>query len=115
MTSLVTFALDTLRSYTGSVAWGPLVRFSRSSILSVLSGIETGTLIVREKDGSETVCGKPPIGMGPWPAASLKVLREAFWLRVALFADMVSLPTAPVVSCRGLRILTGFCGELYAR
>lgn len=115
MTSLVTFALDTLRSYTGSVAWGPLVQFSRSSIFRVLSGIETGTLTVREKDGSETVCGKPPIGMGPWPAASLKVMREAFWLRVALFADMVSLPTAPVVCCRELRLLLGFCRELHAR
>lgn len=115
MTSLVNFALDTLRSYTGSVAWGPLVQFSRSSILNVLSGIDTGTLIVREKDGSETICGKPPMGMGPWPMSNLKVLREAFWLRVALFADMVSVPSALVVSCRVLRMLPGICGELHAR
>ena len=90
MASLVTSVLDSLRSYTGSVAWAPLVQLSRSSILSVLSGIERGTLTIREKDGTETVCGGRPVGREEWPVSSLKVLREAFWLRVALFADMVS-------------------------
>ena len=90
MSSLVTSALDTLRSYTGSVAWGPLIQISRSSVLSVLKGIEKGSLTIREKDGSETLCGKATTGFEHWPVANLTVLREAFWLRVALFADMVS-------------------------
>jgi hypothetical protein len=92
MAGIVTATLDSLRSYAGSVAWGPLVRTSRAAILSLLSGIEVGQLAVREKDGSETICGKSGNGREPWPVTRLNILREAFWLRVALFADMVSWP-----------------------
>jgi hypothetical protein len=92
MAGLLTSFIDALRSYTGSVAWAPLVQFSRSSILNLLKGIEIGQLTVREKDGSEIIYGKPGSGEDLWPVASLNILREAFWLRLALFADMVSWP-----------------------
>jgi hypothetical protein len=92
MAGIVTATLDSLRSYAGSVAWGPLVRTSRAAILSMLQGIEVGQLTIREKDGSETICGKSYEGREPWPVTRLNVLREAFWLRLALFADMVSWP-----------------------
>ena len=90
MAALVTSVLDSLRSFTGSVAWGPLVQISRSSILSLLQGIQVGQLTVREKDGVETVCGNLATDEESRPTASLRVLKEAFWLRLALFADMVS-------------------------
>lgn len=114
MTSFVSSALDSLRSFTGSVAWAPLVQLSRSSILSLMKGIEVGQLTIREKDGTETLCGKSAEGRDPWPVTSLNVVREAFWLRLAFFADMVSWPSVwcPFVE---LRSLPGFRGELYAR
>ena len=86
MTSL----LNTARSLTGSIAWSPLVQLSRASILNLLKGIEVGQLTVKEKDGTETVCGNASIGRTVLPVTSLKVVHEAFWLRLALFADMVS-------------------------
>ena len=90
MTGLVTFALDTLRSYAGSVAWDPLVQASRSSILALLRTIEVGQLNILEKDGREVVCGNATLSRSEVPVARLKVLKDAFWLRLALFADMVS-------------------------
>lgn len=85
MSGLLTAALDRVRSYTGSVAWGPLVNFSRATILSTLQGIQIGQLTVIERDGSRTICGT-----SQGPSTELYVKREAFWLRLALFADMVS-------------------------
>ena len=90
MAGLVTFALDSVRSFAGSVAWAPLVQFSKSSILNLFKEIEVGQLTIKEKDGSTTVCGKPATDNEDWPVTSLNILREAFWLRLALFADMVS-------------------------
>lgn len=90
MAGLVTSLFDTARSYVGSVAWSPLVQLSRSSILGLLSQIQVGQLTVKEKDGTETVCGGASIGRDALPVTTLKVVREAFWLRLALFADMVS-------------------------
>lgn len=88
MVGLIASALDSVRSYAGSFAWGPLVSFSRSSILGLLSNIEIGQITVTEKDGTVTVCGKPPKKGDPVPITSLEVMRETFWLRLALFADM---------------------------
>lgn len=98
MANLVTSALDTLRSYAGSLAWGPLVRLSRSSVLALLQSIEVGQLNIVEKDGSEIVCGNGALSRSEVPVARLKVLKEVFWLRLALFADMVSRPTICVAS-----------------
>lgn len=94
MAGLVTATLDSVRSFTGSIAWAPLVRVSRAAILSLLTGLEVGQLTIRDKDGTETICGRPAAADGgePWPTTQLTVVREAFWLRLALFADMVSWP-----------------------
>ena len=91
MSGLVASLSEAARSYTGSIAWSPLVQLSRASILNVLKGIGFGQLTIKEKDGVETVCGRADIGRTALPVTSLKVVREAFWLRLALFADMVSL------------------------
>jgi cyclopropane-fatty-acyl-phospholipid synthase len=94
MSSLVSSAFDTLRAQVGSVAWGPLVRLSRKAVLSVLQQVEVGRLLVQEHDGSETVCGKKSASSAA-PATELKVHRETFWVRLALFADMVSFAFLP--------------------
>lgn len=56
--------------------------------MGVLSRIETGQLVVTDCDGTVTVCGAPG-GKDGAPRTELKVVKEAFWVRVLLFADMV--------------------------
>src|ERR1700744_1488580 len=86
MASCVTSALNRVCTYSILVGWEPLVRTSRHIILSLLSQIKVGCLVVQERDGTETICGK---GMGAIPVATVRILRNAFWIRLALFADMV--------------------------
>ena len=88
ITSLVTSAFDTLRGLAGSVGWGPLVQLSRTTILSLLQQVEKGQLVVKEQDGTETVCGR--LSVGQISCTELRIRRETFWVRLALFADMVS-------------------------
>lgn len=78
---------DALRRNIGNYAWDPLVRICRDLVLTTLRKIEKGQLIVSEKDDSPTACGSKREG----PQTSLRVLQEIFWVRVCLFADMVSL------------------------
>ncbi len=86
--AILTRSLGSLRTYMGSFTWGPLVQFSRSTVLGALNRIEVGLLIVTDSDGTVTVCGHPGIKDGS-PRTELKVLKEAFWVRAMLFADMV--------------------------
>ena len=88
MNSLVTSALDRVRNYAGAFAWGPLVQTSRQLVLALLSQIEQGRLTVIERDGTSTLCGEAG-AKTVQPAAQLRVVRDSFWLRLALFADMV--------------------------
>lgn len=88
MTSLVTNTLDALRARIGSVAWGPLVNLSRHAVFSLLQQIEVGRMVVKEADGSETMCGRKSMAREV-PTTELRVNRETFWVRLALFADMV--------------------------
>ena len=92
MSAFVTGALDILRGYAGSIAWAPLVEVSRGAVLSLLRRIEKGQLLVKDNEGSALSCGRVQIANGATePRTELTVVREAFWVRVALFADMVSL------------------------
>lgn len=93
MSALVSSALDTLRGYAGSTAWAPLVRVSRTAVVSLFQRIEFGCLLITDERGAQMRCGRDA-GMGSHvcttpPRAELKVRREAFWVRLALFADMV--------------------------
>ena len=90
--AVLTTSLDTLTTYAGSLTWSPLVRFSRGAVLSLLRRIAIGQLVVIDTDGAVTLCGTPQIKDGS-PRTELRVLRETFWVRVLLFADMVSLGT----------------------
>ncbi|KIW21085.1 hypothetical protein PV08_01664 [Exophiala spinifera] len=86
MASSISSLVDQARTYVGSVAWDPTIKACRRSILSLLSEVKIGRLIVVEDDGKETICGQA--GEQVEPLARLQVLRDAFWLRLALFADM---------------------------
>ena len=86
--AIVSRTFDSLRSYLGSFTWGPFVKLSRATVLGLLSRIEVGQLVVRDCDGTVTICGKPGIKDGS-PRTELRVAKEAFWVRVMLFADMV--------------------------
>jgi cyclopropane-fatty-acyl-phospholipid synthase len=93
MSALVSSTLDTFRGYAGSTAWAPLVRISRAAVLSLLHRIEFGCLLITDETGSQTRCGRDA-GLGSHvcatpPRAELNIKREAFWVRLALFADMV--------------------------
>ena len=69
-------------------AWDPLVSLCKSGTLAQLKGIKIGSLAVHE-DGVD----KPATFFGnkspDRPFASLTVHDEKFWVRLALFADMV--------------------------
>ena len=87
----------------GSAAWGPLLTVSRTAILSLFKQIETGQLIITDQDGVCTVYGSESVdGVAPSPNVELKINRESFWVRLALFADMVRsvVPIAVIISLR---------------
>ena len=86
--AIVSRTFDSLRSYLGSFTWDPFVKLSRSTVLALLSRIDVGQLVVRDTDGTVTICGNPGIKDGS-PRTELRILKEAFWVRVMLFADMV--------------------------
>ena len=85
--AVVSRALDSVRSYIGSFTWSPLVALSRNAVLGLLSRVSDGQLIVVDHDGTVTLCGE----YGATPKTELRVVNEAFWVRVALFADMVGI------------------------
>ena len=86
--AIVARTFDSLRSYIGSSTWGPFVKLSRSTVLGLLSRIQVGQLVVRDSDGIVTICGQPG-SKDASPCTELRVSKEAFWVRVMLFADMV--------------------------
>ncbi|KAK8231367.1 Mycolic acid cyclopropane synthetase-domain-containing protein [Phyllosticta capitalensis] len=83
----LTSRFSALRNYTGQLAWAPLASLSRSAVLSLLSRIQTGRLDIVDVDGSETICGSRD-DKDPGPRTALRVHSDAFWVRLALFADM---------------------------
>lgn len=107
-------ALDTIKGAIGSTAWGPLVRLSRTAVLSLFRQIQKGQLVIRDVDGRQTICGKGAHnGSIQLPETTLTVLRESFWVRVAFFTDMVRA-VHPLFVDKLLKHAVGLCGELYA-
>jgi cyclopropane-fatty-acyl-phospholipid synthase len=74
-----------LRSYTGSLAWNPLVQFSRNTCLSLLSRIQVGRLEILDVDGETYILGGDDRST---PQVTLRVYKDTFWVRLLLFADM---------------------------
>lgn len=90
--ALASRALDTLRNYVGSVTWGPLVDLSRASVQSILRRIEVGNLVITDVSGTVTTYGRRDVAAGSGPDAMVRVRKDAFWVRLFLFADMVGAP-----------------------
>ncbi|KAI4123524.1 MAG: hypothetical protein LQ338_005224 [Usnochroma carphineum] len=75
------------RSYVGSFTWATLVRLSRAAVLGLLARVKIGHIVILDSDGSETICGERWAKEGI-PTTELRVLKDAFWIRLLLFADM---------------------------
>ena len=98
ITSVLTAVLDTAKGLVGSAAWGPLVNVSRTEVLSLFKQIQNGQMAITDTDGGRAVYGRPVVdGVVPTPNVELRVNRESFWVRLALFADMVRIVGPAVV------------------
>ena len=86
--ALISWPLGAFKTYVGSFTWAPFVGWSRSTVLRLLQRIENGQLVVTDCDGSVTICGNAGQTRDE-PRTQLTVLKEAFWVRLLLFADMV--------------------------
>ena len=86
-------ALDLAKRYGATAAaWGPLLRVSRTGVLAVFQQIKVGQLLIVERDGARTLCGEADLpGLSTEPKTELRVHEDAFWVRLAMFADMVSV------------------------
>lgn len=92
--TFISHSFDIVRTYVGSATWGPLVRLSRGLVLGLLQRVEIGQLVVTDCNGAVFACGQTP-AKGNWPKTEVKVLKETFWVRALLFADMVRANVLP--------------------
>jgi len=83
-----TAAFDHAWKVSRSITWEPLVWLPTRAVLALLGRIEDGRLVVTLVDGRREVFGS---GGGGKPQVELTVLKEMFWVRLFLFADMVCL------------------------
>lgn len=74
-------------------AWAPLLNLCRNGTISQLQNIKIGKLVLFEGGSSKAsaVFGSDKEGV---PVAFLDVHDDKFWVRLALFADMVSYKSA---------------------
>ncbi len=97
---------DMLRGAIGGVSWGPALSISKAAVTSLLSRIEIGQLIISDettgeitkygqkiaKEHSKKTNGVNGVNgakkTGGIQKVELTVKREAFWMRLFLFADM---------------------------
>lgn len=87
---------EALRGAVGGLTWGPAVGVARTAVLSLLSRIEKGTLLLVDSPaGTRYVFGEKLLGKSGLPRRADTVPRmevvvknDAFWIRLFLFADM---------------------------
>lgn len=91
LTAPASAAVNTLTSY----AWQPLVSMCKNGTLAQLQNIQIGRLVLFEgsESKSKNVFGADKEGV---PVAYLHVHDEKFWVRLALFADMVHTQLAQI-------------------
>lgn len=94
MISTLTSRFAALRGYTGGLAWSSATQLARSACLSLLQRIKVGSLEIVDTNGDIIVCGNnlTTTKGGSGPYCKLQVHSELFWVRLALFADMVNQP-----------------------
>ncbi|KAI1148122.1 cyclopropane-fatty-acyl-phospholipid synthase [Nemania diffusa] len=78
--------VDFIKQYVGRVAWDPAVQISRKYVLSLFRKINVGQLRVGEGKDIATYgkASRSPLE----PHSEITVHKEAFWVRMLLFADM---------------------------
>lgn len=100
---------ELVRGSLGSLAWGPATALARQAVEAVFSQIEVGTLLLADEPGGRRLVygqklpdrtngtkTEEPLPTRPSgvrkataiPRVELVVKREAFWMRLFLFADM---------------------------
>ncbi|KAH7171517.1 Mycolic acid cyclopropane synthetase-domain-containing protein [Dactylonectria macrodidyma] len=99
----VSRGVEVIRGSIGSWTWGPALSIVKPAILSVLSRIETGTLLIVDEPGEtryvfgQKLSGKLgsivdenglPRRADTTPRVEVVVKNDAFWMRLLLFADM---------------------------
>ena len=90
--SLVTSATSTV----ASAAWPYVVPLARQAVCALLSRVNTGSLTIEDVDGKVWYFGDHSKAQGAEKlAAKITVRKEAFWLRLAIFTDMVCPESSP--------------------
>jgi hypothetical protein len=89
MFKLISSQIVALKDGASNVAWSPLVQTARSLCLGILGQTAVGKLEISDCDGQFHVFGENKVGQGPH--VQLTVHKDTFWVRLALFADMVRL------------------------
>ncbi|KAE9371221.1 cyclopropane-fatty-acyl-phospholipid synthase [Stipitochalara longipes BDJ] len=94
---------DLLRGAIGGVTWGPALTISKAAVTSLLSRIDIGQLTIKDQTTGQTTSYGQKIAKehskmsngvngtkksGGVKRVELVVKREAFWVRLFLFADM---------------------------
>ncbi|KAI9745584.1 MAG: hypothetical protein M1818_001118 [Claussenomyces sp. TS43310] len=94
--------VDVLRGALGSISWKPVLTVARISVISLFSRIEKGTLILIDdvtertfiygqesmKENTEFANGANGTSKSADKKVVLNVHKEAFWVRLFLFADI---------------------------
>ncbi|APA13296.1 hypothetical protein SS1G_13857 [Sclerotinia sclerotiorum 1980 UF-70] len=100
----LTKSTDYLKSTIGGLTWGPVLSLSKTAVTSLFGRIERGTLLVTDVETGTTLCYGAKIAKEPkvdgvnghYPSRKagaarkieLRVINQAFWVRLFLFADM---------------------------
>jgi cyclopropane-fatty-acyl-phospholipid synthase len=101
---------DLIRDALGGVSWGPVLSVSKAAVTSLLTRIELGQLVIRDETTGQTTAYGQKIAkehskktngvngvngvngahkkIGGARKVELVVKKEAFWVRLFLFADM---------------------------
>lgn len=82
---------------------------TRALCLGILAQTKVGTLEISDSNGQTHVFGEGKERRGP--LVSLKIHRDTFWVRLALFADMVRSNWVNI-KLRKTNGMKGICGEL---
>ncbi|TGO84940.1 hypothetical protein BPOR_0449g00110 [Botrytis porri] len=107
VTAPITKGADYLKSTIGGLTWGPALSVSKAAVTSLFGRIERGTLLVTDAETGKTTCYGAKIAKeykangvngvnghhnsrkaGAARKIELRVVNQAFWVRLFLFADM---------------------------
>jgi hypothetical protein len=77
-----------VRDASVNAAWSPFVQLCRAICLSVLSRIQIGQIQILDVNGDVVTIGEIT-GAILGPRCVLNIHNDTFWLRLALYGDMV--------------------------